>query len=111
MMLPSTRPELGRKRSATRRRLLDAANALFREQGYEGTTAAAIARQAGVTERTFFRYFPSKAEVLVTNWELGRDAMRAALAASERTDVMDVVRDGLLAFAEQFAIDVESAVQ
>ena len=110
MAVPVHPERLGRKRTATRRRLLDAANALFRDQGYEGTTAAAIARRAGVTERTFFRYFPSKAEVLVTNWQLGRDAMRAALDAGTQTDVIDVVREALLAFVEQFAIDVDSAV-
>jgi TetR/AcrR family transcriptional regulator, regulator of mycofactocin system len=103
--------QLGRKRDATRRRLLDAANELFREQGYERTTAAAIAGRAGVTERTFFRYFPSKADVLVTNWQLGSDALRATLATSTHTNVVEVVRDGLLAFADQLAIDVESAVQ
>jgi AcrR family transcriptional regulator len=103
--------ELGRKRNATRRRLIDAANELFRERGYEGTTAAAIARSAGVAERTFFRYFRSKAEVLVSSWHLGSDALRAALAASTQTEVVEVVREALHAFAEQFAIDVEGAVQ
>lgn len=41
-----------------------AALKLYRERGYEETTAAEIAATAGVTERTFFRHFPDKREVL-----------------------------------------------
>ncbi len=47
-----------------RGRLQDAALALFRERGFDRTTAAEIAARAGVTERTFFRHFPDKKEVL-----------------------------------------------
>ena len=47
-----------------RRRLQLAALELYRERGYEETTAAEIAAKAGVTERTFFRHFPDKREVL-----------------------------------------------
>ena len=47
-----------------RKRLQWAALELFRERGYEKTTAAEIAANAGVTERTFFRHFPDKREVL-----------------------------------------------
>ena len=47
-----------------RKRLQWAALELFREGGYEKTTAAEIAAKAGVTERTFFRHFPDKREVL-----------------------------------------------
>ena len=59
-----------------RRRLQQAALELFRERGYEATTAAEIAARAGVTERTFFRHFPDKREALFD----GEDAFRAALA-------------------------------
>ena len=44
--------------------LQHAALELFRESGYNQTTAAEIAARAGVTERTFFRYFADKREVL-----------------------------------------------
>jgi AcrR family transcriptional regulator len=44
----------------TRRDLLASARTLFAERGYHGTSAADIAAGAGVTERTLFRYFPSK---------------------------------------------------
>ena len=51
---------------------------LFRERGYDRTTAAEIAARAGVTERTFFRHFPDKREVLFD----GEAVLRAALTAS-----------------------------
>src|SRR5665213_3306640 len=41
-----------------------AAMELFGEIGYEQTTVAAIAERAGLTARTFFRYFADKREVL-----------------------------------------------
>jgi AcrR family transcriptional regulator len=47
-----------------RGRLEKAAMQLFRERGYDGTTVEDIARCAGLTERTFFRYFADKREVL-----------------------------------------------
>lgn len=47
-----------------RRRLQEAALRLYQTQGYEQTTAADIAAEAGVTQRTFFRHFPDKREVL-----------------------------------------------
>lgn len=45
-------------------RLQRAAMELFAERGYEATTVAGIAERAGVTERTFFRHFADKREVL-----------------------------------------------
>ncbi|MHB1251632.1 MAG: helix-turn-helix domain-containing protein, partial [Acidimicrobiales bacterium] len=47
-----------------RGRLMEAALALYVERGFEQTTVAEIAKRAGLTERTFFRYFTDKREVL-----------------------------------------------
>lgn len=55
---------MGRWRPDSRGRLEQAARALFGERGFEQTTVAEIAKQAGLTERTFFRYFADKREVL-----------------------------------------------
>ncbi len=53
-----------RNREKVRRHLQEAALELYRERGYDRTTTAEIAAKAGVTERTFFRHFPDKREVL-----------------------------------------------
>jgi AcrR family transcriptional regulator len=45
-------------------RLAEAAMDLYRERGYENTTVAEIAERAGLTERTFFRHYADKREVL-----------------------------------------------
>src|SRR5882762_6686090 len=47
-----------------RGRLVKAAMELFQERGYGRTTVEGIAARAGLTERTFFRYFTDKREVL-----------------------------------------------
>jgi AcrR family transcriptional regulator len=47
-----------------RARLREAALELYRERGYDETTTAQIAERAGVTERTYFRHFADKREVL-----------------------------------------------
>lgn len=49
----------------TRRALIDAALDLFAKQGYDKTTTEQIAEYAGVSARTFFRYFPTKESVLL----------------------------------------------
>jgi len=53
------------RRERTRNELLERALDLFEVQGYEQTSAAAVAAAAGVSEMTFFRHFPSKDRVLM----------------------------------------------
>lgn len=65
-MLVTNISSVGRSEQ-TRAALLRAALELFEERGYEASTAAAIAGRAGVTEMTFFRYFPSKDAVLIAD--------------------------------------------
>src|SRR3982075_1110368 len=62
----------------SRGRLEQAALALFGERGFENTTVAEIAARAGLTERTFFRYFADKREVLF--W--GAGALQELLVSS-----------------------------
>ncbi|WP_193607857.1 TetR family transcriptional regulator [Nocardioides lijunqiniae] len=60
-----------RRRRQTEREIGDAALLLFEQQGVDGTTVDDIARAAGVSARTFFRYFPSKERAaLVPHTEL-----------------------------------------
>jgi AcrR family transcriptional regulator len=56
-----------RKKTATRDRLRASALRLFGEQGYEATTVEQIAAAAGVSHMTFFRYFPSKEDVVLSD--------------------------------------------
>src|SRR6267378_5694951 len=63
-------------------RLMSAAIELFEEQGYEATTVAEIAERAGLTKRTFFRYFTDKREVLFWGSELLEQQMVAAIEAA-----------------------------
>ncbi|SEK27626.1 TetR/AcrR family transcriptional regulator [Streptacidiphilus jiangxiensis] len=49
----------------THEALIEAAGQLFQERGYEATTVRDIAAAAGVGERTFFRYFPSKESLVL----------------------------------------------
>lgn len=66
-MTNSTAAATGRpsKRERTLAALIEAGLDLFERQGYESTTVAEIARAAGVTEMTFFRYFPAKEHLLL----------------------------------------------
>jgi len=55
---------MGRWEPNARGRLERAAMELYHQRGFESTTVAEIAERAGLTERTFFRYFADKREVL-----------------------------------------------
>lgn len=68
---------MARWESDARGRLERAALALFGERGYDGTTVAQIAERAGLTERSFYRYFTDKREVLFA----GAEELEAVLAA------------------------------
>ncbi|HEY6479452.1 MAG TPA: TetR family transcriptional regulator, partial [Streptosporangiaceae bacterium] len=73
---------MGRWQPDARTRLQEAALALYRERGYDQTTVAEIAARAGLTKRTFFRYFSDKREVLFWGSELLEQEMVAAIEAA-----------------------------
>jgi AcrR family transcriptional regulator len=56
-----------RKKLKTRRSIQEHALRLFREQGYEATTVEQIAEAAEVSPSTFFRYYPTKEETVLTD--------------------------------------------
>ena len=83
---------MGRWEPDARGRLAKAAMALYAEQGFEQTTVAEIAARAGLTERTFFRHFADKREVLFYGMEMMRDLLvRAVAAAPAAATAMDAV--------------------
>ena len=71
---------MGRWEPDARGRLAKAAMALYAEQGFDQTTVSEIAARAGLTERTFFRHFADKREVLFYGTEMLRDLLVRAVA-------------------------------
>src|SRR5689334_47389 len=76
-------------------RLQQAAMELFAEDGFEATTVAGIAGRAGVTERTFFRHFADKREVLFA----GEERLEAVFVGAIADAPADTTVDGLLVAA------------
>jgi AcrR family transcriptional regulator len=94
-------PAMSRWQPDSRGRLAKAALVLYDDQGFDKTTVAEIAEQAGVTERTFFRHFPDKREALFG----GNQSLEATLAAGIAAAPpglapIDAVAAGLEAVAE-----------
>lgn len=85
-----------------RRRVLDAAEAVFAQRGYAGATTREIAERADITKRMLFYYFPSKAvlyrEVLERVLETMVAVQEQMSPHSGRTDLL-ATADGLTAFA------------
>jgi AcrR family transcriptional regulator len=83
---------MGRWEPDARGRLAKAAMELYAEQGFERTTVAEIAERAGLTERTFFRHFSDKREVLFYGGEMLREVLVHAVAdAPASATAMDMV--------------------
>ncbi|WP_067659187.1 mycofactocin system transcriptional regulator [Nocardia harenae] len=97
----------GRPRGTSRRRLELIALELFTERGFEDTTVEQIAAAAGISERTFFRYFPSKGELLWYQFDDEVAALRG-LFATVAADVpmMTAVRRVVVAANAYRAEDV-----
>ncbi len=75
-----------RKQELVRGELASAAWDLFGKKGYESTTVAEIAAAAGVSRRTFFRYYASKEDVLTATTDDLAEAMLAAMAGRPRDE-------------------------
>jgi mycofactocin system transcriptional regulator len=83
----------GRPPGTSRRELELIALRLFTDQGFDSTTIEQIAAEAGVSKRTFFRYFSSKASVLWSEFDHEVDTIRAALAGlPAAVPMMDAIR-------------------
>jgi AcrR family transcriptional regulator len=84
-------------------RLQQAALVLYGERGFENTTVAEIAEHAGLTKRTFFRYFADKREVLFLGSEALEELFVTEVAeAPESAAPLDAVAAALDAAAAMF---------
>jgi AcrR family transcriptional regulator len=73
---------------------------LYGERGFEDTTVAEIARRAGLTERTFFRHFADKREVLFSGSELLASRLAdAVVSAPDSASPLEAVAAALDVFA------------
>jgi TetR/AcrR family transcriptional regulator, regulator of mycofactocin system len=97
----------GRPPSTSRRKLRLIALRLFAERGFDNTTIEQIAAEAGVSERTFFRYFTTKASVLWTEFETEVETIRSSLTSvPDDVPLMDAVRSAVVAANHYHADDV-----
>jgi AcrR family transcriptional regulator len=80
------------KKSETHHVILAAAKKLFITNGYKGTTTIQIAREAGISEMTLFRHFPSKEDVFLAVIHPLISFMDA-LDIHEQSDMRKTVRD------------------
>jgi mycofactocin system transcriptional regulator len=88
----------GRPPGTSRRELELIALRLFTDHGFDSTTIEQIAAAAGVSRRTFFRYFSSKANVLWSEFDHEVDVIRAALAeVPAGMPMMDAIRRAVVA--------------
>jgi AcrR family transcriptional regulator len=91
---------MGRWQADSRGRLQEAALALYSERGFDQTTAAQIAARAGLTERTFFRHFADKREVLFGGSAVLKERIVGGVAGAPPEDgPLDAVARGLDAAA------------
>src|ERR687897_1662748 len=93
------RPKVGlreRKKARTRAQIQRQALRLFGERGYGATTVAQIAQAAEVSESTFFRYFPTKEDVVLWD-EFDPLIFEAFKAQPEESDPIRALRDAIRA--------------
>jgi AcrR family transcriptional regulator len=97
---------MGRWEPDARGRLQEAAMYLYAENGYEKTTVAEIAERAGLTKRTFFRYFADKREVLFFGSDHFQERFVAAIRESPAgASAMECIEAGLDAVARMIDQD------
>ncbi|HTW81200.1 MAG TPA: TetR family transcriptional regulator [Terracidiphilus sp.] len=87
-----------RKRQLVRDAIYDAAIELFAKKGFDETTVEEVADAAGISRRSFFRYFESKDDLLAVNTMICGEVVRGAVASCPAgLGLLDVVREGALA--------------
>jgi mycofactocin system transcriptional regulator len=101
------RPRRGRPSGTSARALELIALRLFTEQGFDDTTVEEIATAAGVSRRTFFRYYDSKAAVLWHEFDVEVEALQSAFAeVPEDVPLLDAIRKVVVGVNQYHAEDV-----
>src|SRR5581483_11351089 len=100
-MEPQLSPRERRKAKA-RLDIARAALRLFRQKGYESTTAADIARAAEFSERSFYRYFATKEDVVFFDIEGLLEEVRAAIGGVPPERLWDAIRDNVVGSVARF---------
>ncbi len=99
------------KKARMRQQLAQAAQALFRSQGFEQTTIDEIAASAEVSRRTFFRYFKSKESVVFPDFERRLDDFHAKLSEGEDASVFQTLSRALQMIAEDYVANREEMMR
>jgi AcrR family transcriptional regulator len=101
-----------RKRAVSHARVIEAAFDLFAERGCEEVTVAEICAAADIAPRTFFRYFPTKDDVLAEPARSMADRMREELRAvpAELSDA-DALAAAAMALGAQLVTDREKTTR
>jgi AcrR family transcriptional regulator len=102
MTAPGNRHE--QRRRSTHEALRRAALKSFARKGFANVTVTELAREAGVTERTFFRHFPTKEAVLFQDYETQLEWLAEALAQRPPSESLF---DAVLASVAAFPHDLE----
>jgi AcrR family transcriptional regulator len=92
------------RRRSTHEALRRVALAQFAQKGFANVTVTQLATEAGVTERTFFRHFPTKEAVLFQDYDTHLEWLAEALAHRPSSESLF---DAVLASVESFPHDVE----
>jgi AcrR family transcriptional regulator len=91
-----------RNKARARAEIADAALRLFFDRGFEGVTVEEIVRAAGVSRRTFFRYFETKEDALLADYPELNARLGEALATTEPGDAINAIRAGLHEMADWY---------
>jgi AcrR family transcriptional regulator len=91
-----------RNKARARAEIADAALQLFFDRGFEGVTVDEIVNAAGVSRRTFFRYFETKEDALLADYPQLNAQLTEALDGAELDDAMEAIRAGLHGMADWY---------
>jgi AcrR family transcriptional regulator len=95
-----------RKRQETLRRITDAGICLFIEKGIDATTLDEIAAMAGISRRTFFHYFKSKDDILLSLQNgMGEMIAERVRQANDTASPIDAIRASVIAVCAEVPAD------